>query len=117
MDVDVDMVAILRGRRAPFMTFLSSVCHSPEPLARLTCSYPSPTQSRLMKIVSANAMRAIVAPALVAASLFVAVSAAQAQTAAPTGVRGTVTALSGDVLKVHTRDGKDVDVKLSKDTP
>jgi hypothetical protein len=70
-----------------------------------------------MKIVSANSIRAIVAPALVAASLFAAGSAAQAQTAAPTGVRGTVTALSGDVLKVHTRDGKDVDVKLAKDTP
>jgi hypothetical protein len=70
-----------------------------------------------MKIVSANAMRAIVAPALIAASLFAAGSAAQAQSAAPTGVRGTVTSLSGDLLKVHTRDGKDVDVKLAKDTP
>jgi hypothetical protein len=36
MDKDVDMAAILRGRGAPFMTFLSSVCHSPEPIARLT---------------------------------------------------------------------------------
>ena len=43
--------------------------------------------------------------------------AAFAQSAAPTGVRGTVTSLSGDLLKVHTRDGKDVDVKLAKDTP
>lgn len=32
-------------------------------------------------------------------------------------MRGTVTSLSGDLLKVHTRDGKDVDVKLAKDTP
>ncbi|MFM0202110.1 hypothetical protein PQR53_19820 [Paraburkholderia fungorum] len=70
-----------------------------------------------MKIVSANAMRSLVAPVLVAASLFAAGSVAQAQSTAPTGVRGTVTSLSGDLLKVHTRDGKDVDVKLSKDTP
>ncbi|MFL9883832.1 hypothetical protein PQR66_12390 [Paraburkholderia agricolaris] len=70
-----------------------------------------------MKIVSANAIRAVVAPALVAVSLFAAGSAAQAQGSMPTGVRGTVTALSGDLLKVHTRDGKDVDVKLAKDTP
>lgn len=65
-----------------------------------------------MKIVSAHALRALVAAALLAST-----SAAQAQNAAPTGVRGTVTSLSGDLLKVHTRDGKDVDVKLAADTP
>ncbi|WP_434111188.1 hypothetical protein [Paraburkholderia caffeinilytica] len=70
-----------------------------------------------MKIVSAKAIRTFVTPALVAATLFAAGSAVQAQTAMPTGVRGTVTSFSGDLLKVHTRDGKDVDVKLSKDTP
>lgn len=70
-----------------------------------------------MKIVSANALRAIVAPALVAGALLAAGPAAQAQNTAPTGVRGTVTSLSGELLKVHTRDGKDVDVKLAKDTP
>ncbi|WP_341315892.1 hypothetical protein WN982_31180 [Paraburkholderia sp. IMGN_8] len=70
-----------------------------------------------MKIVSANALRAIVAPALVAGTLLAAGPAAQAQNTAPTGVRGTVTSLSGDLLKVHTRDGNDVDVKLAKDTP
>ncbi|MFM0225788.1 hypothetical protein [Paraburkholderia dipogonis] len=70
-----------------------------------------------MKIVSAHALRAFAAPALVAAVLLAAGPAAQAQNAAPTGVRGTVTSLSGDLLKVHTRDGKDVDVKLAKDTP
>ncbi|CAB3702378.1 hypothetical protein LMG24238_03712 [Paraburkholderia sediminicola] len=36
MNVDVDMAAILRGRGAPFMTFLSSACHLAEPIARLT---------------------------------------------------------------------------------
>ncbi|PRX28751.1 hypothetical protein B0G75_11077 [Paraburkholderia sp. BL18I3N2] len=70
-----------------------------------------------MKIVSARALRAFAAPALVAAALLAAGPAAQAQSAAPTGVRGTVTSLSGDQLKIHTRDGKDVDVKLAKDTP
>ena len=70
-----------------------------------------------MKIVSAHALRALVAPALVAAALLASTSAAQAQNAATTGVRGTVTSLSGDLLKVHTRDGKDVDVKLAADTP
>ncbi|ASW00726.1 hypothetical protein [Paraburkholderia aromaticivorans] len=70
-----------------------------------------------MKIVSARALRTFVAPALAAAALLAAGPAAHAQNATPTGVRGTVTALSGDLLKVHTRDGKDVDVKLAKDTP
>jgi hypothetical protein len=70
-----------------------------------------------MKIVSARAWRALAAPALVAAACLAAAPMAQAQNAAPTGVRGTVTSLSGDQLKVHTRDGKDVDVKLSADTP
>lgn len=71
-----------------------------------------------MKIVSARTLRTLVAPALAAAVLLAAGQAAQAQSAPmPTGVRGTVTALTGDTLKVHTRDGKDVDVKLAKDTP
>jgi RNase P/RNase MRP subunit p29 len=70
-----------------------------------------------MKIVSARALRAFAAPALVAAALLAAGPAAQAQNATPTGVRGTVTSLTGDLLKIHTRDGKDVDVKLAKDTP
>jgi hypothetical protein len=70
-----------------------------------------------MKIVSARALRTLLAPAVAAAALCAAVTTAQAQTPAPTGVRGTVTALAGDTLKVHTRDGKDVDVKLAKDTP
>ena len=70
-----------------------------------------------MKIVSAHALRAFVAPALVAAAFLATAPMAQAQNAMPTGVRGTVTSFSGDLLKVHTRDGKDVDVKLAADTP
>ncbi|WP_233855194.1 DUF5666 domain-containing protein [Paraburkholderia sp. HD33-4] len=69
-----------------------------------------------MKIVRARTLRALAVPAL-AAALFATTFAASAQNAAPTGVRGTVTSLSGDLLKVHTRDGQDVDVKLAADTP
>ncbi|MBB5404190.1 DUF5666 domain-containing protein [Paraburkholderia youngii] len=69
-----------------------------------------------MNTVRARTLRALAVPAL-AAALFATTFAALAQTAVPTGVRGTVTSLSGDLLKVHTRDGQDVDVKLSADTP
>ena len=69
-----------------------------------------------MKTLSARTLRALAVPAL-AAALFATMSVASAQNAAPTGVRGTVTSLSGDLLKVHTRDGQDVDVKLAADTP
>ncbi|EEA03226.1 conserved hypothetical protein [Burkholderia sp. H160] len=69
-----------------------------------------------MKTLSARVLRALAVPAL-AAALFATMSPASAQNATPTGVRGTVTSLSGDLLKVHTRDGQDVDVKLAADTP
>ncbi|WP_429523845.1 hypothetical protein [Paraburkholderia youngii] len=69
-----------------------------------------------MNTVRARTLRALAVPAL-AAALFATTFAALAQTAMPTGVRGTVTSLSGDLLKVHTRDGQDVDVKLAADTP
>ncbi|MGF6289239.1 hypothetical protein QFZ98_001072 [Paraburkholderia youngii] len=69
-----------------------------------------------MNTVRARTLRALAVPAL-AAALFATTFAALAQTAVPTGVRGTVTSLSGDLLKVHTRDGQDVDVKLAADTP
>jgi hypothetical protein len=69
-----------------------------------------------MKITRTRTLRALAVPAL-AAALFATMSVASAQNAAPTGVRGTVTSLSGDLLKVHTRDGQDVDVKLAGDTP
>ena len=69
-----------------------------------------------MKIAGTRTLRALAVPAL-AAALFSTMSVASAQSAMPTGVRGTVTSLSGDLLKVHTRDGQDVDVKLAGDTP
>lgn len=52
----------------------------------------------------------------IAAVSLLATGAATAQNAQPTGVRGTVTSFSANALKVHTRDGKDLDVKLEQDT-
>ncbi|GAB2901907.1 hypothetical protein GCM10027093_43600 [Paraburkholderia jirisanensis] len=69
-----------------------------------------------MKFVSGSLMRNLATPMLVAGALL-AGQAAFAQNAQPTGVRGTITAFSGNTLKVHTRDGKDLDVKLEQNTP
>ncbi|CAB3765004.1 hypothetical protein [Paraburkholderia humisilvae] len=69
-----------------------------------------------MKLVSGGFMRSIVAPAIAASALLAAGTAAYAQNAQPTGVRGTITSFTGDDLKVHTRDGKDLDVKVPQDT-
>lgn len=41
---------------------------------------------------------------------------AQAQSAPITALRGKITAISGDQMKVHTRAGQDVDVQLNKET-
>ncbi len=68
-----------------------------------------------MKIVSSRLTRTLVAPALLAAALLAAAPAAMAQPA-PIGVRGTVTAVAGDSLKVRTRTGQEIDVSLTKDT-
>jgi hypothetical protein len=71
-----------------------------------------------MKLVPGGFMRNIVAPALVAGAFLAAGPAAYAQNAQqPTGVRGTITSFAGDALKVHTRDGKDLDVKVPQNTP
>jgi hypothetical protein len=50
---------------------------------------------------------------LLVALLTFASAAAQAQT---TRIRGTITGLNGDVLSVKTREGKDVQIKLSDQT-
>lgn len=71
-----------------------------------------------MKTVSSLLMRTV-APAMLAGAMLAAAPAVLAQpapAATPTGVRGTVTALSGDTLKVRTRSGQDLDVGLAKDT-
>ncbi|WP_059412682.1 hypothetical protein [Cupriavidus basilensis] len=74
-----------------------------------------------MNIVSSKLSRTVLAAALLAGAALAGAPAAQAQAtaapaAAPIGVRGTVTTLAGDTLKVHTRSGQDLDVGLGKDT-
>jgi hypothetical protein len=71
-----------------------------------------------MKTVSRLLMRTV-APAMLAGAMLAAAPALLAQpapAATPMGVRGTVTALSGDTLKVRARSGQDLDVGLTKDT-
>jgi hypothetical protein len=70
-----------------------------------------------MTLVPRGFMRSLVTPALVAGALLAAGTAAYAQNAQPTGVRGTITSFAGNDLKVHTRDGKDLDVKVAPNTP
>jgi len=61
-------------------------------------------------------LQTMLAPALVAGALLAAGDAALAQNAPPVGVRGAITAVDGDMLKVHTNRGQDVVVKLTPDT-
>jgi hypothetical protein len=69
-----------------------------------------------MKITTTRRVRsALLLSSLLASALMIAVPA-QAQDAPPTRVRGAITALDGDVMKVHTKAGDDVQVSLTKDT-
>jgi hypothetical protein len=52
---------------------------------------------------------------LLASALLIAIPS-QAQDATPTRVRGAITALDGDQMKVHTKAGEDLQVSLNKDT-
>jgi hypothetical protein len=60
--------------------------------------------------------RTLAAPALVAASLVGLSHGALAQTPARVGVRGAITAVSDDAIKVHTNRGQDLTIKINKDT-
>lgn len=61
--------------------------------------------------------RTFAAPAMVAASLVGASHSALAQTPPPPiGVRGAITAVSDDSIKVHTNRGEDLTIKINKDT-
>ncbi|WP_397448729.1 DUF5666 domain-containing protein [Pseudomonas sp. NA-150] len=62
--------------------------------------------------------KGILASAVVAATLLNIglVQAADAPPAQRIGVRGAITALDGDTLKIHTTRGEDVTVNLTKDT-
>jgi hypothetical protein len=50
------------------------------------------------------------------ALLFLLLATTLAFAQAPTRVRGTITALEGDVLSVKSRDGKDLKIQLASDT-
>ncbi|HZV63370.1 MAG TPA: DUF5666 domain-containing protein [Telluria sp.] len=56
------------------------------------------------------------APALMAATFLTCSVPAIAQNAAPAAVRGELTAIAGNTLKVHTRDGRDLEVKFGPET-
>jgi len=60
----------------------------------------------------------VLARLLLASALLAVGQAAMAQAAArPLGVRGTITAVDADSLKVHTNRGEDLSIHLDKDTP
>ena len=60
----------------------------------------------------------VLARLLLASALLTVGQAAMAQPAAtPLGVRGTITAVDADSLKVHTNRGEDLSIHLGKDTP
>ena len=63
-------------------------------------------------------LRGLIAPALALgiAATAVAQNAPAQQTAPPVGVRGTLTSVADDAIKVHTNRGEDVTVKVGKDT-
>jgi hypothetical protein len=55
---------------------------------------------------------------LLASALLTVGQAAMAQVAAkPLGVRGTITAVAADSLKVHTSRGEDLSIHVGKDAP
>ncbi|MDB6002228.1 MAG: hypothetical protein JWP52_3927 [Rhizobacter sp.] len=64
----------------------------------------------------AKLLRSLAVPTVMAASLAGIGHAAFAQTPPPVGVRGAITAVSDDSMKVHTNHGEDLNIKLGKDT-
>ncbi|MQT11454.1 hypothetical protein F0357_01940 [Rhizobiales bacterium Sp-1] len=63
-----------------------------------------------------NAFKLALSGAVIAMTIAGGTMAASAEQAIPSRVRGTITAVSPDSLEVHTRDGKDVQVALTKET-
>lgn len=63
-----------------------------------------------------NLRRALLLPGLLGALLSAALPV-HADDAKPTRVRGAITAVDGDTLKIHTNRGEDVQVLLTRDTP
>jgi Domain of unknown function (DUF5666) len=61
-------------------------------------------------------VRRFAATTATAAGLLVAQHAAFAQTPPPVGVRGAITEVTPDAIKVHTRGGDDLTIQLTKET-
>src|SRR5258708_37547174 len=94
------------------MTFLASSLYLQVPAATPSCAYPPPLKGCKMKFDSGRFMRSIAAPAMVAGALLASGHAAFAQTAAPTGVRGTISALTGEPVTWPSKAGYDVHLQL-----
>lgn len=69
-----------------------------------------------MKTTIARRVRDTLLISSLLASALMAAVPAQAQDAPSTRVRGAITAIDGDVMKVRSRGGEDMEVNLTKDT-
>jgi len=61
-------------------------------------------------------LNTLMIPALLASALVISATATMAQEVPPIGVRGAITAVDGDAMKIHTIRGEDVTVSLTKST-
>jgi hypothetical protein len=61
-------------------------------------------------------LHGVIAPAMLAGALLIGATPAMAQEVPPIGVRGAITAVDGDSLKIHTTRGDDLTVGLTKAT-
>ncbi|MFJ5296184.1 DUF5666 domain-containing protein [Pseudomonas sp. NPDC088368] len=69
-----------------------------------------------MKITTVKRLRDTLLISSLLASAMLMAGPSQAEDAKPTRVRGAITAIDGDVLKVHSNRNEDLQVKLTKDT-
>jgi hypothetical protein len=69
-----------------------------------------------MKTKPGKFLRTIAVPTLIVAGLLGASCSALAQTPPPIGVRGAITAVTGDAIQVHTNRGEDLSIKNNSNT-
>ncbi|NBB10107.1 DUF5666 domain-containing protein [Pseudomonas sp. SLFW] len=69
-----------------------------------------------MKITTGKRLRDTLLISSLLASAMLMAGPSQAEDAKPTRVRGAITAIDGDVLKVHSNRNEDLQVKLTQDT-
>ncbi|WP_341964056.1 DUF5666 domain-containing protein [Pseudomonas sp. RC10] len=69
-----------------------------------------------MKITTGKRLRDTLLISSLLASAMLMAGPSQAEDAKPTRVRGAITAIDGDVLKIHSNRNEDLLVKLTKDT-